>query len=1071
MTPSIRFISAGAGSGKTYRLTQILHEELVAGRVRPAGVLATTFTTRAAAELRERVRSHLVREHAYALATAMGQARIGTVNSVCGVLLQRFAFESGMPVEQSVLSEEQAAHLLHQAVDLVMERDTLTGLLKVARRLCLDEAGYSGGEVPWREALRSLVDQARANGIDAATLRGFGEWNAQALLAHFPAATLDDLDAKLRAEVETVLPVVRSAVAATGLQNTTRYLKALEGCLRDLGHGRMTWAQWSRLASLAPEVGLVPAAQAVADTAARHAEHPRLRQDLRDYLAQIFNLAADALDAYDTLKRQLGAIDFADQECKLLDILDLPFVAETLAAELDLLMVDEFQDTSPIQLALFLKLAGLARQVVWVGDIKQAIYGFRGSDTALMKAVLAALPDMGGTKDILPCSWRSRPALVELVNTVFAKRFDGLSVEDVVLTPTRQELADTPAVIDWILEGSNKDEIGDALASGVARLLNAGTMVIDRETRTERPVRASDIAILVRANSTVKELAAILARRGIACATAQSGLLAQPEMVLAQACLRRLNDSHDTLATAEILSLADCIDPEQWLPDRLAWVASGGAQAAWKENATGDAAAHPVLVTLKGLRAQAILLSPREAVELVLARCGLARRVVQWQQDADRARLRLANLDHFVKLATEYEDQCHASREAGTLSGFLLWLRDLAAAKLDTMPQPGVDAVTVMTHHKAKGLEWPVVAMCDLASNVRNRLWDSVQALSLSGFDVHRPLHDRFLRYWPWPYGAQSKVALAVTVAASPAGVAADEEAVEEYKRLLYVSMTRARDVLVLARPAKKLRGAWMDTVQLDSLLASADDASLPLPNGHTVPFRRDRLDAASANVPAPVYDRDLVWFVQPEEIHPRLPLSLSPSALDGCSAAIVETVRLGSRIDTSAFHDRSVLGHAIHACIAADLGCPGKAISEEKVAAVLARNGLDASALAAPLHGQLGAIRQWLESRWPGLPAIAEMPMVRWLTNGQRVAGRSDLLIRTGTGWVLLDHKSTPAASAQWEELACTYAGQLTAYRDVIEAASGLPVEQMWLVLPVAGAALRVDVRMQPSPQNPPRH
>jgi ATP-dependent exoDNAse (exonuclease V) beta subunit len=84
-------------------------------------------------------------------------------------------------------------------------------------------------------------------------------------------------------------------------------------------------------------------------------------------------------------------LDFADQEHQLLTLLDHPEVAAVLEDELDLLMVDEFQDTSPIQLALFLKLARFARRVYWVGDVKQAIYGFRGSDTALMQAILAAL--------------------------------------------------------------------------------------------------------------------------------------------------------------------------------------------------------------------------------------------------------------------------------------------------------------------------------------------------------------------------------------------------------------------------------------------------------------------------------------------------------------------------------------------------------------------------------------------------------------------------------------------------------------------------------------------------------
>jgi len=95
MAAQIRFVSAGAGSGKTYALTKILSEELAGKRARPSGVIATTFTRKAAAELRERVRSHLIGEGEYAMANAMGQARIGTVNGVCGGLLERAAFPSG----------------------------------------------------------------------------------------------------------------------------------------------------------------------------------------------------------------------------------------------------------------------------------------------------------------------------------------------------------------------------------------------------------------------------------------------------------------------------------------------------------------------------------------------------------------------------------------------------------------------------------------------------------------------------------------------------------------------------------------------------------------------------------------------------------------------------------------------------------------------------------------------------------------------------------------------------------------------------------------------------------------
>ncbi len=95
------------------------------------------------------------------------------------------------------------------------------------------------------------------------------------------------------------------------------------------------------------------------------------------------------------LKTQKGLIDFVDQEQRLFQLLDHPTVEETLREELQLLMVDEFQDTSPIQLALFLKLSRLADQVIWVGDIKQSIYGFRGSDPTLMTAVVNRVVEDG----------------------------------------------------------------------------------------------------------------------------------------------------------------------------------------------------------------------------------------------------------------------------------------------------------------------------------------------------------------------------------------------------------------------------------------------------------------------------------------------------------------------------------------------------------------------------------------------------------------------------------------------------------------------------------------------------
>jgi ATP-dependent exoDNAse (exonuclease V) beta subunit len=221
----------------------------------------------------------------------------------------------------------------------------------------------------------------------------------------------------------------------------------------------------------------------------------------------MFSLCAEALKVYDARKREMGALDFTDQEHLLLKVLEDASVAATLKDELDLLMVDEFQDTSPIQLALFLKLAGYAKAIYWVGDIKQAIYGFRGSDTELMEAILKALPGLGGSTEILGSSWRSRNPLVQIVNEVFTSAFGGtLAPEEIELKAERKEPLGDPAVANWILGGRNKVQEVSALASGIKKLVDSGYKVFDKERAVVRPVAFGDIAILCRSNDGVRRL-------------------------------------------------------------------------------------------------------------------------------------------------------------------------------------------------------------------------------------------------------------------------------------------------------------------------------------------------------------------------------------------------------------------------------------------------------------------------------------------------------------------------------------------------------------------------------------
>ncbi|MCU8069147.1 UvrD-helicase domain-containing protein [Shewanella sp. SM32] len=1055
---NIEFISAGAGSGKTYTLMDKLYQELMAGTA-PSGILATTFTNKAAAELRERVRQHLIKMQNHALANQMSLAQIGTVNSVCGQLLKRFAFEAGMPIEQKVLDEKVADQLMRESIDAVNESGDMAEFLRIAGRLGLADATFGSDNIPWREALKNLINQARSNSIDAATLRQDGARNALDLLRYFPSVTISDLSAQLQCSIEKVLPNIRTAVAQVKpIKLTVSYLQQLETVLSGIKMGQLSWSAWPKLAMAAPEASLKDCIQDVADVAGHFMKHAQLHQDIEQYLTRIFNMAADAMDVYRQLKEEMGGVDFTDQECRLLEILDHPVVADALRDELALLMVDEFQDTSPIQLALFLKLASYAKKVIWVGDIKQAIYGFRGSDPALMMAVIDALPALGGSKSILPNSYRSRPALVHCVNDLFGNAFNGLGLSkaDVELVPTRVE-SEGAALLDWVLEGSNKETIQSALATAVSKLMAEGRNIVDRETNTLRPVRYSDIAILTRSNASVPAVAAALSVQGIRSATEQSGLLLQPECVLATACLRRVLDPADTIATAEIISLAYCQEPEQWLSHRLNWLAQeGNSPSQWIENSVDAAADLPIFNVLKTIRSETLLLSPREALENIILRCQLSQAVLQWQQDVEKAQQRLANLNQLLLLATKYEDDCLSANQAATLTGLLMALHAAADEEIDLQAQTALNAVNVLTHHRAKGLEWPVVILMDLASDVRDRLW-GVQTESAAQFDATTPLSSRKIRYWPWPFGAQKKVTLADEIAQTPLGKACRQMALNEEQRLLYVSMTRARDVLILARSSKTLDGEWMQTIALADILPADDTAKgITLKNQHVVPFER-AIITSSAPVLLPNIPEKLYWFAPSQTQTDRQRMSQSPSTSAATNAVVLESEQFGVRLATGKDAERGRFGDVIHACFAAHLADRAKPLCLDELAAILVRTHQSHMISAPDLYPQMESARQWLLRRWPDGQARIELPMAHAAENGTMVAGRADLVIETTAGFILIDYKSTSVASIQHAKLVQDHGGQLATYANILSKVTGKPVIESWLMLPMTGIALRL--------------
>ena len=176
----VTFISAGAGSGKTYRLTEELQEALVSQSVNPAGVMGTTFTVKAASELKDRVRERLIKNGYPQLAEQMAQALIGTVHSVCERLLKRFAFELGLSPALNVVSIEDTKSFFNEALDEVMSTEQVHAMNGVAARLSIDN---------WQADVKAIADAARGNDLDPALLPDMARENADDLLAFFPDPT------------------------------------------------------------------------------------------------------------------------------------------------------------------------------------------------------------------------------------------------------------------------------------------------------------------------------------------------------------------------------------------------------------------------------------------------------------------------------------------------------------------------------------------------------------------------------------------------------------------------------------------------------------------------------------------------------------------------------------------------------------------------------------------------------------------------------------------------------------------------------------------------------------------
>ena len=1044
----VRFISAGAGSGKTYRLTQELEQALREGRVTPAGVIGTTFTVKAAAELQDRVRTRLIRGGRPLLSAQMAQSLIGTVHSVCARLLGRFAFELGLSPEVNVAGAEDGARLFNQALDEVLSADRVRAMNLRAQRLALVDDRHGTG---WQEHVRSIAQEARSNDIDPADLPGMGRESAERFLGYFPDATCGtEASEALRAAVEEAIAGIDLVTDTT--TGTRGYVARLRSAAAELRRDDCRWPLWISLSKAGPtrrsEDSAIPV-RAAADCYDRHLD---FHADIRGYIEGVFAIAGETLDRFQELKTARGLVDYPDMEQLMLRALDKPAVAERLSEEVRLLLVDEFQDTNPMQLALFMKFARFAGEVFFVGDVKQAIFGFRGSDPELVGSTLDALVARGSQLDVLRKSWRSRPSLVRYLNAVFSEAFerDGRERDRVELLPQRKEIHDSPAVVRWTLPKGKLDAQADALAFAISEFVNSGHLLSDPETGEARAVTYGDIAVLATTNGQVQRVARALRQRRVPMKMTLAGLLETPEVCLARACLHRLNDPSDTLATAEIRALGACEEPEDWLADRLRWLASGQRDQDWAE------ADDPIVSRIAHLRGQTMTQSPVEIVARVLNYVGVRLIVTAWGPDGITAAQRQRNLDAFLHLTVEYENHCASQHEAATLTGFLFWLDNPTSPDLDLQPVvTGGDAVHVLTYHRAKGLEWPVVVATDFHYSWRPRIWDVRVESDSEGLDLDNPLAGRAIRFYPNVFGRNTKgVPVLDDIMSSEEGARTAAAAEAEGRRLAYVGMTRARDTLIIVLPPTGPRaGAWIGNFNSAHLLSTGTEHLLP--DGEPIPSAAVDLTTAESETPTPKAFAP-TWFVERTPSELRLRERLSPSHAAPVEGATVgKSIEIGPRIAVHS-DDMAQVGTALHAVIASELVNPHRVDAVDR-AAELIRNGAGEGALSP--QDAIDCARRLMDevhTRFAPRRMLAEYPVELVQENGQVLRGWIDLVLETEHGWIVIDHKSSPRPRSEWSAEAQQYSGQLAAYADALQGA-GLHCAGCWVHFPVSGGLVEV--------------
>jgi ATP-dependent helicase/nuclease subunit A len=1108
------WVAANAGSGKTHVLAQRVIN-LLLDDVDPAKILCITFTKAAAANMAKRVFDRLAewttlddaaldrailetsgvtvnaarralarRLFARALETP-GGLKVQTIHAFCTQLLHQFPFEANVAARFMVLDETAEAQLLESlSLDVLlaaaaMPDSTLGRALATAITL--------GADQTFRDVVNEAIGRRDAI-LQAVEHTGSVETAVAELCGTLGVAPGDSME-RVEAEIfsgslisESEWPVI-AAVLADGLKSDIEQASRLTRLATLTGSERLDcYLDVFCTEKLKPRTIIVTKTirnknsvlfeQLVAEQERVCKLLDRRRAIVcRDRSAALLTVAHAVLERYRAEKERRGLLDYddlIDKTLALLDRVDAAWVHYKLDRGIDHVLIDEAQDTSKKQWAIVCKLVAeffagegaraVKRTIFVVGDEKQSIFSFQEAaprEFAQMRDYFRHLHSASALPFIaeeFKQSFRSGELVLGAVDEVFRKEEIRLSVTTESAFPAHVALPDAAPSLVEIWEPMRPDEAPpiegwDApfdttsetsprvrLAQRIARTVRE---MIERRVpvgraNERRPVRPGDILVLVRQRGPLFE-AIIRALKNEAVAVAGADRLVLTDhiavmdlMALADALLL----PQDDLALAAVLRSPLFGFSE----DDLFKVAHGrgrsSLRAALARRATEGPPFAETAARLDDLAEAARRRTPFDFYAALLGAGGARQRFL--------ARLGLEAsdaLDEFMNLALDYE-----RRETPSLQGFVAWLR-AARAEIRRDMEIARDEVRVMTVHGAKGLEAPVVILADTMTPPTGPRPPRLLMVAGRGS----------LEHLVWAGQKDDDVDL---VAAARADALAEAE--HEYRRLLYVAMTRAAERLIVCGAEGKIKrpkGCWYDLIRdalAPGLVEEGEGDSKvwhyrkPASDGEGIaPAAAATAGSERRTVPA--------WLRQQAPAVPPRASPLSPSAAyDEAVAA-----RIDRRVSTSDHRKALARGRLLHRLMQSLPDIPA-AHRAEAARNYLTRNAKEFSA---DEQDQIAAkVLAILEdARFAALFAAgsrAEVPIVGRVDRGGvplPVAGQVDRLAVTEDAVLIADFKTNRDAPRRPEDVPKAYIAQLALY--------GALLSRLYRGKPVRAALVWTDI------------